>query len=195
VKNIRYLLVSVFSIVIFSCAANQSAKSSQLSEIQVAGGRVTFPQLGLSFAFPSSDWDVNPFRHESKSDAEIISFWRKGILDSSGREIVPVFGIVVLEVPENSDIVEYSAFWRTNFPNHQVDDIFTKDDGLINLPYAIGYKIRYTDQYSIEHTIFLIHAIKEKFGFQISLDSTSEVFPQFEDDFMKILKSIEYIEK
>ncbi|MCC6299738.1 MAG: hypothetical protein IT314_10600 [Anaerolineales bacterium] len=194
-KNIRYLLVSVLSVVIFGCTTNQSAKSPQLSEIQVIDEKVLFPQLGLSFAFPSSDWDVNPYRHESKADAEVISFWRKGILDSSGREIVPVLGIVVGEVPEKSDIVEYSAFWRANFPKHQVDDIFTKDDGLINLPYAIGYKIRYTDQYSIEHTIFLIHAIKEKTSFQISLDSTTEMFPQFEGDFIKILKSIEYIEK
>jgi len=191
---LRILSSMLLAFVITGCSNDKNTATSQLSEVQTDGNKITLKEWGLSFELPSSEWNNTPFRHESKPGAEVISYWRNGVVDSNGREIVPVLGIVVVDVPENSDIVEYSAIWRMNFPTNQIDDVFTKDDELINLSYAIGYKMRYIDGYAIEHTIFLLHAINETSGFQISLDSTSKVFEQFESEFLKILKSIKFVE-
>jgi len=56
------------------------------------------------------------------------------------------------------------------------------DDGIINYINAVGYKGTYIDKTSLNHTVYVVHAINEDVGLQ--------TFPTIDTEFLQILKSI-----
>lgn len=46
------------------------------------------------------------------------------------------------------------------------------------------------DKTSLNHTVYVVHAINEDKGLQIILDTTTDTFPAIDTEFLQILKSI-----
>jgi hypothetical protein len=87
------------------------------------------------------------------------------------------------------DVVTYSVNKRASGA-FDVTKMFTHDDGIINYINAVGYKGTYSDQGSLNHTVYVVHAINEDKGLQIIMDTTTDTFPTIDTEFLQILKSI-----
>ncbi|MDP4218706.1 MAG: hypothetical protein Q8927_21125, partial [Bacteroidota bacterium] len=107
--------------------------------------------------------------------------------DSLNRSIIPNIGVIIENVADKMDVVTYSAKKRGS-ASFDVTAMFIAGDGKINFVNAVGYKGTYTDAF--EHIVYVVHAINNKKGIQIILDTTTGTFDQIEPEFFEVLRSI-----
>jgi len=74
-----------------------------------------------------------------------------------------------------------------------VKKLFTHESGEVKIRNALGYVGNYTDSRGLEHTILVVHAINKNAAYQISLDVTSEIYPEVQEEFYSILKSLSFL--
>jgi hypothetical protein len=87
------------------------------------------------------------------------------------------------------DAVTYSALKRSKV-NFEVLEVYTHEGGQIGFQNAIGYKGKYVDNGGLDHTIYIVHGVNGKKGFQFICDVTTNILDKVEDEFFMTLKSI-----
>ena len=145
-----------------------------------------FKEAHLMLNIPNSHWHLQP--KQDKNGFIIYVFKRDPIPDSSGRSIIPNFAVVIETIDPKTDVVTYSVNKRANNAFHVTDMMFTHKEGPIKIVNAVGYRGTYTDAFP--HTVYVVHGINEKKGFQIILDTTTETFGAMDTEFLGILQSI-----
>ena len=144
-------------------------------------------EADLSFKLPNEKWEL---KDSQKANGKVVYFYkREPIIDSKNRSIIPNISFIIEDVDKSTDVVLYSAQKRLSAP-FDVKEVFTYEDSLINYKNAIGYKGIYSDKNGIEHTVFVIHLINEDKGVQIFFDITTELFSEYEDEFITTMQSI-----
>jgi hypothetical protein len=153
--------------------------------LRAADSVYVFAEAHLQATVPGSHWHLQP--RQEKNGRVIYVFKRDPISDSSGRNIIPNFAVVIETIEPNTDVVTYSVNKRANNAFHMTS-MFTREDGTIKLINAVGYKGVYTD--ALPHTVYVIHAINGHKGFQVILDTTTDTFGAMDAEFLAILHSL-----
>ena len=141
----------------------------------------------ITVDLPNNNWKL--YSHEQHNGMIIYLFKRVPITDSSGMNIIPNIGIIIETVDSKLDVVTYSVEKRANMPL-DIDEMFIHEDGKINFKNAVGYKAKYYDPPSLQHTVYVIHAINKGKGIQFILDATTSVFGEVDKEFQYVIKSI-----
>ncbi|HVT84178.1 MAG TPA: hypothetical protein VHD35_03205 [Chitinophagaceae bacterium] len=172
----QFLILLAFASAVYT---SYSQDSSGLS--------YSFKEAGISIKLPNSKWYLAD--SEENNSRAVYIFKREAITDNSNTHVIPNIAVIIEDVDENTDVIEYSIVKRTKTP-FDVSETFIHGDGKINYENAVGYKGSYTDQRSILHTIYVVHAINKNKGIQLILDTTSETFAEIDREFLAVLKSL-----
>lgn len=155
-------------------------------------GQERIESLNFKFFFPKDLWQLEDNQQVGKK--EIWIYKRNFLIDEAERAIVPNFAIISEEIETDINVIEYSAFVRTQV-KFNVEKVFSRQTGEISLKKAVGYIGNYTDKNDMLHRIYVIHALYDGKGIQIIGDITDSVNDQMHEEMMGILKSIEYKKK
>jgi hypothetical protein len=148
----------------------------------------------FSFELPSEKWSLMDVQRNSETGTTCYLYRREGILDSKNIQVVPIIAILFEEMPKDMDAVEYSTLCREREQREPFipEEVFTHEDGVIDLKNAMGYVLKYTDSTNEEHTVKLVYAVNGKTGIQVIMDVTTELFPIVEPEFNRTLKSLRF---
>ncbi|MDP4149349.1 MAG: hypothetical protein Q8938_08565 [Bacteroidota bacterium] len=145
----------------------------------------TFAEAKITIDLPNNAWHFTG--KQEKNNLVVYVFKRDEVRDSLNRSIIPNIGVIIENVADKMDVVTYSAKKRGS-ASFDVTAMFIAGDGKINFVNAVGYKGTYTDAF--EHIVYVVHAINNKKGIQIILDTTTGTFDQIEPEFFEVLRSI-----
>jgi hypothetical protein len=153
----------------------------------------TIADISLTFVIPTPAWRRHPGLGPPKEGITQVGFERDDLLDKDGNAVRPFCGITTEPVePAARDIIKYSLAWRLRVPFH-VDEVFSHQDGTIQLENAIGY--RGTTSYGgKEHRLLIVHALFRDRGFVVVCDSTTSVYEQARPEIEAFLKSLRHTE-
>lgn len=140
----------------------------------------------ISLLLPNGSWKIADKIDQNEMQAYI--YLREPIIDSIGREVISNIAVVVEDVDEETDVINYSILKRLQM-SMKVVEMFTHEDGLIDFQNALGYKFKYNDVLG-EHTCYVVYGINNKKGIQIIFDVTTELFDSLDAEFKITLKSI-----
>ena len=146
-----------------------------------------FKEAHIKLNIPNSHWHLQPM--QEKNGFTVYVFKRDPVLDSSNRNIIPNAAVVIEKISPKTDVVTFSVNKRANAA-FSVTKMYTYEDRTINYRNAVACKGAYTDDYALDHTVYVVHAIHDDKGVQIILDTTTETLPEIEAEFLQILKSI-----
>lgn len=139
---------------------------------------------------PNEKWKLE-INDKTKSGGILYMYTRTPIINKQNQEIQPVIAFIIEDLPNDSiDLVTYSILKRSDTPL-EVKEIFTWEKNKLVFKNAIGYKSIYNDKNNTEHTTYVIHLINDHKGVQVIMDITSDLFNEYEEEFLKTLKSIE----
>jgi hypothetical protein len=148
-------------------------------------------ELSLRLELPSAAW--KPHRLPPQPGAQQVGFARDLVHDDAGNAVQPFCGITSEELPSGTnEIVLYSAQWRTRMP-FQVDEVFSHEDGTVQLKNVIGYRGR-TSHGGDEHTLLVLHGLFQRRGFVVVCDATTAVFPRVRGEMESFLRSLQHAE-
>jgi hypothetical protein len=180
-----------FSICVLLYGLACNAQTNNNPEIQsiIVGKAVSYKQ--------SSDWSRTSSQQDKKRGLEIITYTRKEFTLSSGKKIAPTQSCIVESV-RNSDIKSYSSANLVFFKkqtNFKIQKIITHNDGLLSIPYAIGYWASYLDAKGIMHKVIIIHALNSNkgIGLQFFIDCPEDGFADLETEITDIIRSVQFI--
>jgi hypothetical protein len=140
----------------------------------------------LTLKLPNNKWELK--NKVEQNEAQIYIYKREPIINDDGREVISNIAVIVEDINEDSDVVTYSVFKRSQV-GFEVLEVFTPGDGLLFFQNAIGYKGKYKDQHG-EHTIYCLYAINNNKGVQIIFDVLTDLFNELDTEFQLTLKSI-----
>jgi len=155
---------------------------------------VVIKEAKLKFSLPNDNWSEHHVGH--KKDVVYYHYHRKGVIDhKDGHTIVPEVMIVVEPVTGSTDLTYYSITKQKPYQSlkkFKVEKVFTRDDGMLKLDYAVGNKASYVDEKNMKHTFYFIHAIKDRKGIQVILSIPSDFFETYEEELTSVIRSLEY---
>jgi hypothetical protein len=151
---------------------------------------VQLPEAGLSVSLPAT-WDSNP-QVRQRPGHTMYQFRRSPIIDSSGRNIIPNFAVMIDNVPDSQDLVEYSIAKRMKLPM-KVLQVIAPDKNEFGYVEGIGYLASYDDPPGLTHKIYVVHAIIKGKGIQVIIDGTDSVFDDLDSEYKSILKSFKLL--
>lgn len=142
----------------------------------------------FKFDLPNDKWSL--WVNESYKKVVLYSYKREAIFDSANNlDIIPNISIVIEDLDRDLDLGTYTVTKRAEV-NFEVIDIYTYSKGNIGIENAIGYKCKYIGSNKMEHTIYVVHGVNKRKGFQIICDGTSSVHDIVESEFLATLKSV-----
>ena len=141
----------------------------------------------LKINLPNAEWFLAD--RIDKGNLVVYQYKRSPIEDDEQRKIIPNIAVIVEEIDKKTDVMAYSLMKRLKTP-FEVDEVFIHDSGRIDFKNAIAYRGHYTDGEGMEHTIYIVHAISNKKGIQVIMDTTSNILDQVDSEFLSALKSI-----
>jgi hypothetical protein len=180
-----------FSICVLLYGFVCNAQTNNNPEIQtiIVGKAVSYKQ--------SADWSKTSSQQDKKRGLETITYIRKEFTLPSGGKIAPTQSCIVESV-RNSDIKSYSsanlAFFKKQ-TEFKIQKIITHNDGLLSIPYAIGYWATYIDVKGTIHKVIIIHALNslKGIGLQFFIDCPEDGFSDLETEITDIIRTIQFI--
>ncbi len=157
---------------------------------QLAAQELKIEEAGLVLELPNKNWKVTGT--QNNDDVSVYFCKRKAITNAEGRDVIPNLAVIVESVPEDMNLVNYTATKRTQVP-FNVDHVFVDEAKRLGIGNAIAYQGNYEDPEGIAHTVYVVHLIRNSKGVQIIMDITSDLFPEYETEFTSALKSIKAI--
>lgn len=156
---------------------------------------VVIKEAKMKFLLPNDNWSQHHVGN--KNGVYYYHYQRKGVIDhKDGHKIIPEIMVMVEGVTGNMDLTFFSINKQKPYQSlkkYKVEKVFTKDDGMLNLDYAVGNKASYFDDKNVKHTFYFIHAIKDKKGIQVILTIPADFFETYEEEFTSVIRSLEYI--
>ncbi|MBC7451325.1 MAG: hypothetical protein H7259_07525, partial [Cytophagales bacterium] len=126
----------------------------------------------------------------------ILNFQRTELILASGKKCIPTESCLVENV-RSTDIKNYSTSSLVVFQkqrNFKILKIITHTDGVLTIPYAIGYWAVYTDDKEVSHKVIIIHALNNRGkGLQFLIDCPEEGFAGLEEEITGIIRSLSFL--
>jgi len=142
------------------------------------------------------EWsELSDFK-DKRTGTEFINFQRTPIQIDSVKSFIVTQSCKV-ENARGANIKTYSVARLGMFQqkkNFRIIKTFTRSDGLLQVPYSVGYWAYYTDESDILHKVVIIHGIHSNgFGFQFFIDCTNDQFPMLEEEITAQVRSIHFL--
>lgn len=154
---------------------------------------IVFERWRFSLELPSEKWHLVEKQEDLSADSlASYMYKRKGILDSEGRRIEPVIGLMFEKIPRDLNLIWYESTRRPRKWGFKLEEAFSHEDGTIGLKLALGWLAKY-ERNGVEHTVKTVCAKDGEIGVRVIMDSTTDVFPNVEKDFDHALKSLRFI--
>ncbi|MGB8980389.1 MAG: hypothetical protein WCC12_00785 [Anaerolineales bacterium] len=154
----------------------------------------------VSFSLPKN-WDINnkyylsPVGTGSSLDAgrQAYIFYRNSIIDSDSKSEYPRIAILFETIPGEVDVKTYSedTLAKGHGANIVIDQILDPRELGLSIDTALAYKSSYIFE-SVEYTQYVIHVVYETTGIEIIMDSQTEMFANFDSEFLYFLKELTF---
>lgn len=141
----------------------------------------------IKMDLPNDSWSLADKKNER--NMAVYIYKRQPIEDAEGRQIIPNIAVIIEDVEKDLDVIAYTALKRSKV-SFEVLKVYTHHEGQIAYENAIGYKGKYTDKGGLDHTIYVLHGINGRKGFQLICDVTTNIHDKVEAEFFSTLKSI-----
>lgn len=168
----RNLLLLLFCLCCFSAFCQQDSENT----ITVSVSRTIQYQT-------TADWVKASSTYDKKQGTEVVNYQRTPIKTDSNKTFVLTQSCKV-ENARGATIKSYSLASLSMFQKadgFKITKTFTHTDGLLQIPYTVGYWAIYTDKNNILHKVVIIHGIHPNGnGFQFFIDCPAPVFEQSE---------------
>ena len=132
---------------------------------------------------------------EGKKPVYAWTYNRTAYKLKSGKSISPSLSCVV-EPATNADIRQYSTaslgFFKS-LNGFKILKVITHSDGVLQIPYAIGYWATYTDAANVPHRLMIVHALNHGTGLKFFIDVPEESFPALEEEITAIVHSLRFL--
>ena len=189
----KSLLLPALFLAAFSTCAAPSRDSFNIASVEAPGRleRVTLNDAHIELSLPQA-WQSKPEFHE-RTGSMMFLFHRKAVYDSQGRRVVPSLGVLVEDVPDGVDLVEYSTAKRTQASQRDMSSIklaWASAEG----PGSLCYVAEYLDPGGISHKAYLFHTLSTGKGVQIIIDGTESVFNMLDPEYRLIIGRLRYID-
>jgi hypothetical protein len=143
----------------------------------------------LVIDLPSKDWSLADKQNIPSNGMTVYFYSRKSILDSKSINVVPFISIIIEDVQKDLDITKYAIAKNITTPFKTIE-VLTPENGKLQYSNSIGFKGSYVGKYDIDHTIFVVYAIKKGKGFHMICDVTTELVDKVESEFLSTVLSI-----
>lgn len=170
------------------CFAQKKKQAEAISVVEVAG--IVQYQIAMEWT------EISDFK-DKRTGTEFINFQRIPIQTYSDSAKFIVTHSCKVENARGANIKAYSVPRLAMFQkkkDFKIVKTFTNSDGLLKVPYSVGYWAYYTDENNIIHKIVIIHGIhRNGFGFQFFIDCPKDVFPALEQEITAQISSIRFL--
>jgi len=150
-------------------------------------------EMKMTFSLPNQEWKL--LSKKVMKNKHIVYRYERNPIAGKSVKSIPAVSIIVEPRPAEQTITTYSTARLSTImkqKNFKEQKTFTNSDGMLKLPYAIGYKCFYDDATGVNHTLYVIHSLKDGKGMQIWLDITTEAFPLYEEEITSMIRSFQY---
>ncbi len=187
-----YIPVSLFFVLLLiSCSTSSNISKGQITEnVSTKQKRLLFRNSALLFDLPSDQWFFGGELEINKRTS--YEYFRVGLFNKDGKIATAFFTINYEDVSPDMELNAYSIMKRNQLSRCDVKKVFTHEDGLIKIKNALGFVGTYTGIIGEKHTVIVVHAINNNVGYQIIIDSTSEI-PAVEKEFYFILNHLAFV--
>ena len=155
-------------------------------------------EAGLYIKLPNSFWSLA----DKVNGVKIrYVFRREPIADKAGRPITPSIMVYIEDASQyKQDVTQFSIDKQTPIKDQGVETekmMTPKDTGYpLSIKNSYIFKCHYTDgtNAKLEHVLYMVYIItRENKGIQIYMDMTKDIAPEYEEEFIKAIKSIKEI--
>ncbi len=144
----------------------------------------------------TADWTKTSSTYDKKQGVEVVNYQRSPIKTDSAKIFVLTQSCKV-ENARNTTIKAYSLASLGMFQKadgFKITKTFTHTDGLLQIPYTVGYWAVYTDKNNILHKVVIVHGIHSNGkGFQFFIDCPAPVFEQSEVEITDQVRSLRFL--
>ena len=144
----------------------------------------------------SNQWNETSDFKDKRTGTEFINFQRGPMQIDSVKSCIVTQSCKV-ENARGANIRTYSLARIGMFQKQKdfrVMKIITNTDGLLQVPYSVGFWALYTDENDIVHKVIIIHGIHPNgFGFQFFIDCPKDIFPALEQEITDQVRSISFL--
>lgn len=184
----RSILFSVICFCAFTVCFAQKKKAVTFSVVKVA--EIIQYQISMEWT------EISDFK-DKRTGTEFINFQRIPIeTDADSIKKFVLTHSCKVENARGANIRAYSVPRLAMFQkkkDFKIVKTFTNSDGLLKVPYSVGYWAYYTDENNIVHKIVIIHGIHPSgFGFQFFIDCPKDLFPALEEEITTQIASIRF---
>ena len=189
--NVKYLMCLLALSACASTAGDASARLEEFPHVEAPSkGSLALGQTPLRFDLDLTLWHEqavqlpgNPRRLGARM------FLREKA--SASAECPAGLAVTGELLPPDLGVQEYAAGRRSQMHQHIVEQVFSRDDGVLQLKNAIGYRARGVD--GCHPFVYLIFAREHERGYMIALDADPEDHPVIEGEIRAILKSFRIV--
>jgi len=150
--------------------------------------RVKFDNWNVYFTLPEN-WHIDDpqFAYDSGFDIESYLFLGYGITTKEGYLLQPQISFAFHPFHTDSEVATYltDKLSDANELDYEIDTSYSPKEMGLNLDSAVLQKGRFADS-----PCYVIRAIHKNFGIEIRMYANFRIFPEVEEQFLKIIKSI-----
>ncbi|ABG60947.1 hypothetical protein [Cytophaga hutchinsonii] len=144
----------------------------------------------------TADWTKTSSTYDKKQGIEVVNYQRSPIKTDSTNTFIVTQSCKV-ENARGASIKAYSLASLSMFQKadgFKITKTFTHTDGLLQIPYTVGYWAVYTDKNKTQHKVVIIHGIHSNGnGFQFFIDCPAPVFEQSEVEITAQVSSLKLL--
>ena len=144
---------------------------------------MTSPEWGFSFAI-TDEWEMVVHAGSFEDGIETFISLHSPIIDANDLSIEPSFSIMLEKLPENISLKSFIE--RTDSLKPFLDNV----DSISAVNNGVCLRHKYTDDLG-EHTVFNYFVVNSGIGCLIILDTTTEVLSNIQEEFFRIMRSIQ----
>jgi hypothetical protein len=131
-----------------------------------------------------------------KRNIQVYNFERDPITSDSGGVFIATQSCLVEKILPTS-IKNYSLASLTSFKtkkDFKIVKVITRSDGLLQLPYSIGYWAFYLDENDVKHRLIIINGIHPASrGLQFFIDCPEPIFLQLEKEITAEIRTLKFL--
>lgn len=153
---------------------------------------------GQTITFKATDkWSKTTSHIDKKRNIQVYNFSREAITSDSGGVYIATKSCLVEKIIpttiKNYSLASLAAFKKKK--DFKIVKTITSSDGLLRLPYAIGYWAFYLDEKDVKHRLIIINGIHPASrGLQFFIDCPEPIFLQLEGEITAEIRSLKFLQ-
>ena len=142
----------------------------------------------MKIDFPNRDWYL---ASKSERNPPFNSYTFRWNSEEDSEEKRAEVWVYIKDIEKTGNVFTLVAADRVMADVNRIEELFTKESGLINLDNAIAYKIKPSKgRFDIDHETYAIYTIREGMGIVFYLTFTSNIKTKIIPQILIIMKSI-----